>query len=54
MNTILNHDILNEITQFLSNDDLFFYIQTCRDFSDSVGKAKNIYIPSKSIVFSDV
>lgn len=54
MNTILNHDILNEITQFLGNDDLFFYVQTCRDFSDSVGKHKNIYIPSKSLVFSDV
>jgi hypothetical protein len=52
MNFLLNHDILNEITQFLGNDDLFFYVQTCRDFSDSVNK--KIYIPSKSLVFSDV
>jgi hypothetical protein len=54
MNTIFNRDILNEITQFLNNDDLFFYVQTCRDFCDSVGKHKCITIPINSLVFSDV
>jgi hypothetical protein len=54
MNTILSRDILNDITQFLNSDDLFFYIQTCRDFLESVNKNTYITIPRNSIIFSDV
>jgi len=52
MNAILNRDILNVISEFLNNDDLFFYVQTCRDFRDSVNK--KIYLPYMSFIFSNV
>ena len=52
MNFILNRDILNTVSDFLSNDDLFFYVQTCRDFNMSVNK--KIYFPCNSVIFSDM
>ena len=53
MNTMFSRDILSVIYGFLNNDDLFFYVQTCRDFLESVGKIY-ITIPRNSLIFSDV
>jgi len=54
MNILLNCDSLKVVSSFLNNDELFFYVQTCRDFYDSVDKNKKIYIPPKSFIFSNV
>lgn len=56
MNIILNRDILRFISGFLDNNDLFFYVQTCRDFSECLEKNvySNIVIPSNKFIFSNV